>query len=355
MKDRVYVCHTYYHAYIAVVKELNMPKEWRGAATLILSTMSNDFENMDKRAIASGLFEDVLMFDEQVDNSSPAVMKYHKDRGNTFLNLLQRVIYTKKLGALQKPYVPVDFREYKDIYVFCDSDPIGYYLNYMRIPYHAVEDGLDTVVYHDSARTSNTGHFALKAWMAAHNLIFIENGYSKYCIDMELNDKSKLKYPMEFYKELPREKLISGVAEEDKKIILKIFMEDADRLLEQMAQADLSKPSIMVLTEPLCELDVRRKLFSDIVQEYGAGANVFIKPHPRDLLDYEEVFEDAIVLKGRFPMEVMNDIPGLKVDKLISVFTVVDAIKFAKEKIFLGEDFMDRYEDPAIHRPNETI
>lgn len=36
----------------------------------------------------------------------------------------------------------VDFKKYQDIYVFCDSDPIGYYLNYKKIHYHAVEDGL---------------------------------------------------------------------------------------------------------------------------------------------------------------------------------------------------------------------
>ena len=67
MKDRIYVCHTYYHAYIAALKELNIDRAERGSATLILSTMSNDFGNLKQRAEKCGLFEEVHMFEEKED------------------------------------------------------------------------------------------------------------------------------------------------------------------------------------------------------------------------------------------------------------------------------------------------
>ena len=35
--------------------------------------------------------------------------------------------------------------------VFCDSDPIGFYLNLKHIYYHSVEDGLDTLKNNDLA------------------------------------------------------------------------------------------------------------------------------------------------------------------------------------------------------------
>ena len=54
MKDRIYVCHTYYHVYVTFLKELNLPKEKRGQATLVLSRMSNDFETFADRAKAAG-------------------------------------------------------------------------------------------------------------------------------------------------------------------------------------------------------------------------------------------------------------------------------------------------------------
>ncbi|MBR5360683.1 MAG: lipooligosaccharide sialyltransferase, partial [Lachnospiraceae bacterium] len=92
-------------------------------------------------------------------------MNYHRDRGNLILNLLQRIRYTKELGKAQEEFIPTDLKQYKDIYVFCDSDPIGFYLNYRKIRYHAVEDGLDTILYCDSARYSNIGHFGIKAFL----------------------------------------------------------------------------------------------------------------------------------------------------------------------------------------------
>ena len=50
MNERIYVCHTFYHVYIACLKELNLPGDRRGQACLVLSTMSNDFGNLKARA-----------------------------------------------------------------------------------------------------------------------------------------------------------------------------------------------------------------------------------------------------------------------------------------------------------------
>ena len=355
MKDRIYICHTFYHAYISVVKELNLPDDKRGGATLMLSTMSNDFASFPDRAKASGLFEDVMMFDEKEDVNFPEVMKYHSDRGNLILNLLQRIKYTKMLGKAQEPYIPVNLREYGDIYVFCDSDPIGYYLNYKRIRYHAVEDGLDTIKYCDDARYGNRGHFGLKAFLAGLNLIFIENGYSKYCIDMEVNDISSLKYKLEKYIEVPRKKLFDGIRDEDRHYLLDMFMDEPEELLRQIESAPQDKRKVMILSDPVCDLDTRQQIMRDIIDEYAKDALVFIKPHPRDKVDYSNAFKDCIIIKGRFPMEILNEIPQFKMDTVVSILTVVDAIEFAETKVFLGADFMDRYEDPSIHRQNEVI
>ncbi len=355
-KDRIYVCHTFYHVYIAVIKELNLPEEDRGRATLVLSTMSNDFGNLRERAQKSGLFEAVYMFDEKPDTSLPQVMELHKDRGNLILNLLQRIRYTRELGKAQEPYLPVDFREYRDIYVFCDSDPIGYYLNYRHIRYHAVEDGLDTIVYCDDARFGNRGHFGLKAFLAGCGLIFIENGYSRYCIDMEVNDISSIRYRNDAYIEVPRKELIDNVSSEDRHFLIDIFMEDPEQLLRQIGEVPKGKRKVMILSDPVCDLETRKRMMRDIIERYVDGAVVFIKPHPRDVLDYTtEDFSDCIVIRGQFPMEMMNYYEELHMDTVVSILTVVDGIEFADEKIKLGNDFMDLYEDPMLHRQNEQI
>lgn len=357
MKERIYVCHTFYHVYVACLKELFLPEEKRGQASLVLSTMSNNFGNLKERAKKCGLFEEVWMFEEKASDFFPQLRRYHTDRGNIVINMLARIKYTKLLGRLQEPYVPVDFKEYKDIYVFCDSDPIGYYLSYKKLYYHAVEDGLNCLESYDTARYDNRGHFALKAWMAAHNLIFIQNGYAKYCLDMEVNDISVLPYPIDKHIEQPREELTAHLSDADKDILIHPFIENMDELQKDLDTG--AEDKVLVLSEPLCDLHVRKQIFTDIINEYGQidghKAQVLIKPHPRDVLDYKKEFPEHVVVNGMFPMEVMNFIPGLRFRRVVSVFTVPNAIRFAEEIVFLGEDFMDQYEEPALHRQNEQI
>ena len=93
MRERIYVCHTYYHVYVACLKELNLPVSQRKNADLILSTMSNDFEDLAARAENCGLFENVYMFDEKEDITFPQVMKYHKNHGNLILKTIKMFMY----------------------------------------------------------------------------------------------------------------------------------------------------------------------------------------------------------------------------------------------------------------------
>ena len=181
MKERIYVCHTFYHVYVTCLKELSLRARTREAsgATLVLSKMSNDFGDLKSRAKECGLFDEVIEFDEKNYTFFPELVELKKDRGGIVSNMLQRIKFCKRSGALLEPYVPVDFAQYKDIYVFCDSDPIGYYLSWKKLRYHAVEDGLDCLRYRDTAREDNRGHFALKAWFSRLGLIFIQNGYGK--------------------------------------------------------------------------------------------------------------------------------------------------------------------------------
>ena len=88
---------------------------------------------------------------------------------------------------------------------------------------------------------------------------------------------------------------------------------------------------------------------------YEGEAQVFIKPHPRDVLDYVTLFADYPQFEGSMPMEILNFFEDLHFDKVIGVFTELKAVTFADEAVRLGPDFMDKYEDPAIHRQNERI
>lgn len=373
MSKRIYVCHTFYHVYVACLKELHLLHQADlsreksasgstalGRAHLCLSTMSNDFSGMAERAKDCPLFEEVILYDEKPDTFFPELAPLRKDTGSLFKNMINRIRFCRHFPELQAPFVPVDFRSYDEIFVFCDSDPVGYYLNANKIRYHALEDGPDALKLIDGARYDNRGHFGLKAFMAARGWIFIQDGYAKYCIDMEVNDLSVLKYPMKKHKECPRAALVAELTKSDRELLLALFIENIDALRRRLA-ASADQPRVMILTEPLCDLATRERLFRDLVHEYGTlqgrPAVVMIKQHPRDILDYETVFadEDVVFLGSDYPMEMLNYIEDFRVDLVVSVLTVIDELSFAKEKIFLGPVFMDRYEAPEIHRQNEQI
>ena len=349
IKDRIYVCHTYYHVYVTFLKELNRPRQEQGQATLVLSKMSSDFRTFKERAEKSGLFCEVLEYDEKRQSAYPELDRYFIEGGNIVGNMFRRIMMTKKFGRLCERDIPVDFTQYKDIYVFCDIDPIGYYLNWKHIPYHAVEDGLNTLKYFDAARYDNRGFFHLKAFMSSKlNLIFMQNGYGKYCIDMEVNDVSAIDYPFKRYVEVSRQALTDNLTAEDRHIILKAFVTDIDAIERQIREgADMQK--VLILTEPLCDLQTRERIFRDLTDQYRQEGQVYIKPHPRDELDYQTLFAEYKQFDAMMPMEVLNFFPGLHFQKVISVFTEVKALQFADEMIMLGAAFMDQYEDPARH------
>ncbi len=355
-KPRIYVCHTYYHVYVTFLKELSLPREEQGKADLVLSMMSTNFENLADRVESTGLFRKVYMFDEKREDFFPELAKWRKGTGNFLGNLYYRMRFTKRYAELEAPFLPTDLREYGEVYVYCDSDPIGYYLNQNRIPYHALEDGLNCLKNFDAARYDNRGHFRLKAFLSKRlNLIFVQNGYGKYCIDMEVNDIAAIERPCPYYVECPRQALVDRLDGRDKDLILRAFVRDKETLERQLEESGRVGDKILILTDPLCTLEVREKIFRDIIRMYEPEGTIFLKPHPRDELDYRKLFSEYPQFDATVPMEMLGFFPGVRFRKVVGVFTEMKGITFADEVVRLGADFMDAYEDPLIHRQNEQI
>ena len=98
MHERIYVCHTFYHVYVACLKEFHrIHQEERadknktgssggaGQATLVLSAMSNHFDTMIQRARNCGIFEEVIEFDEKEDTFFPELkpLRTNTDRSSS--------------------------------------------------------------------------------------------------------------------------------------------------------------------------------------------------------------------------------------------------------------------------------
>ena len=355
-RERIYVCHTFYNVYVTLLKEYNLPKEKWGQAEIALSTMSQDFGDLKEHLEKTGMFRQVHTFVEKRDSEFPELAKYRKSHNNVIMHMINRIIFTKKFPKLMEPYIDIDFKRYKDIYVYCDWDPIGYYLSYKKIYYHALEDGLDCLKHLDGARYENRGHFELKAFLASKNIIFMQNGYGKYCLDMEINDRSCLKYDFHKYVEVPRKPLELNLTSEHKQTILNVFIPDAKELIDSLGEK-AKGGCVLFLTQPHPQdMKIREQICHDIIRDYCEDYHVVIKPHPRDVVNYEALRPDCTVIKGKFPIEVLNFIEGVRFKKAISIVTTaLDTIDFADEKINLGQSFWDAYEDPLLHNYNSQI
>ena len=283
-KGNIYVCHTFYHVFVSFLKELNLPKEEQGQATLVLSSLSNDFENLADRVRDGRVFSAVYEFDEKRDYFFQELMKYKEDRGNIVANMRSRIIYTHKFAKLQEPYIPVDFRKYKDIYVFCDQDPIGIYLNQNRIRYHALEDGLNYLKPFIPAKFDNRGHFGLKKFFSMKlNLIFIRDGYSKYCQDMEVNDLSVVDDDFYKYKEVPRKELVDHLDADGREEIIRKYDAACDELglthLYHHVDGIDSSNHLYLIRVPGFTVEQRNELITRMA-EAGVATNVHYKPLP---------------------------------------------------------------------------
>ena len=357
-KGRIYVCHTFYHVYVSILKEMKLVRETKPSqyhkADIALSSISTNFENLGERLEKTGIFHKVIALDEKREDFFPELAKYRKNYRNLFRHMINRIIFTKKLARCEEPYMaPMGFADYRDIYVFCDSDPIGYYLNYKHIFYHAVEDGLDCLKNLDDAYVANHGHFRLKTWFSRLNLIFIMNGWGKYCLDMEINDRSKVPTDCPRFVEVPRKPLEQALTPPQKKLMIQAFIEDADKLMEQLKPT--GEEIACFLTEPHpVDVEARKRVCLDVIEQYCRGYKVLIKPHPRDMIDYKELCPQAVVLRGRFPVEVMNFFEGLHIKRAVSIVTTaLNNMDFVDEKINLGASFWDAYEDPEKHAYNK--
>ena len=137
--------------------------------------------------------------------------------------------------------------------------------------------------------------------------------------------------------------------------VLKYIHKVRAQLLKQIEDTPRDKRKVMILSDPVCDLKTRKKMMRDIITQYAQNAVIFIKPHPRDVLDYRKEFAEYPQFDATVPMELLNFFPGLHFKKSVGVLTEMKAITFADEAIRLGPDFMDAYEEPSIHRQNEQI
>ena len=286
---KLYICSTYYHAYITILKQFYNQTE----ADLIICDDIPTGQQLTERISKSGLFCHVWFIkqhelpDVPAKNWVDAVLCQHKRRASTL-----------------RPLLPFCVDEYEDIYIYHDGTALGSYLNDEKVSYHLIEDSLNFFQY--IAQSSQ------KQFLYPHNLRyrirrFLKAGYfplggSPYVLDIEVNERKNLQISNHNVIERPRALLEKHLSNKDIQLLYYLFGYDHPLISGTNNAIILTQP---LFQDGMCLREEHRKIYEEIVAYLtNCGYDVFIKPHPRDDIDYSNF--SAIVIERYFPSELFQ-------------------------------------------------
>lgn len=329
MKETLYICHTYYHTLITLVKMIVFNEK----TTILLSNKINDSEDLKSRLLNTGYFYNIIIFNT------------HNQPRKT-----RKWLYDFKSKKELKSYVElnynVDFRKY-NIYIFNDYTVVGKYLVQEKIQYHLIEDALDYYKYFDeyyglSKKTYTKGnikYFIKETFGLGYQLW----GRSPYCLDIEVNELDGIKISKDKVFAVSRRELFDMLTEENKALVYKTYA--AGKSIEGS-----SVQNVIVCTQPLYEahhvesMDEQMAVFEAVVDRYKRkGYHIVVKPHPRDEGDYTDIIKkyDCGFIDRNLPSEILDYDFNVKYDLAISITsTSINFLQCAQEKIILGMGFV---------------
>lgn len=322
-EKNLYICHTYYHVLIAIIKQIKSNVD---ADIIITTNFSQEFIIRDNLLIdrikQSKIFQNTIIFDySKIEESY---------KNGSFV--LNRIRLGNKI-IRQRKY---NFKQYDKIYIFNDRNLIGYILNKLNLKYNILEDGTDCF------KSKYRGLFIKnESFIKKHIKRFLkiyERAESPRIESIEVNDKEDLFIKHHNIIECNKRKLFSNLNTDQKERIIKIFLKDFKNV------SRLSN-SIIILTQPFfedgnCSTEEEKvNLYKDIIDKHKNEGKIIIKTHPREITNYTKYFNEdnnIEIISEKFPIEILNFF-DIKFKKIISVSsTAINSIENVQEKIEIG-------------------
>ena len=332
---KLYICLTYYHSLITLVKSLVDKEKY----DILLANDIPGYSELKKSLEKTERFNRIIEYDaNRIRNRK----KYSKKNPLYYINDKRTIC--KKVER----YCRVDFHKYSDIYLYHDLAEIGKYFVMKHIPYHLLEDALDYFKYFDDYYRVKSGSYkegSLKFFIKKMTGIGYKLwGTADECIDIEVNDINGIKISSEKCIEIPRKVLFSKLTDKDRLLIFNTYSHG-----ETMSET--KEKSVIIFTQPLWKdhfvnsVENQLRVFDSITKEYNdLGYRIVIKPHPRDEADYRSIINkyNCDYIDKNMPSEILNFNPNAKYDVAVSITsTAINFLQYAKEKRFLGREYIN--------------
>lgn len=289
---KIYIVSTYYHALISCVKQLIKPQN----SDIIVTSYIPDGEILADRIKKSRLFKRAFYVG--------AIQEYKPKNKLGFI-----FGFHSKNAKLIGSQLDVNLHEYDEINIFHDDTWIAHYLKSTRTKYRLIEDSLDNL---KSTSRTNFSYMLPNnhtKWFIKHMLGigYTYYGYDGLAAEIEVNDADGLEietFTKSKIVEMPRTAMFCALSEDDKKILVNIFMKDIPPFEPQK--------SIILLTQPLfadgyvkSEAE-QLETYLALVKKKVKDETLVIKPHPRDFSDYSVSFPSAVILDKNMPVEILK-------------------------------------------------
>ena len=331
----IYVCNTYFQLLITIIKVMKSDEK---NSVVIADTIDNA-KDLIKKIKSANIFSNIYFYEEL------KVLNEFKER-----NIERKPFRKKEMIDLFKEYSTINFASYDNIYIYNDWTTIGAYLIDSKLRFHLIEDGLDAFYY-------IKGNFKDRVTFLNPNLLYrikyiikkiLNIGYdffgqSKYVIDIEVNDISKIFIKNKNVKEIRKKDLYNSLNKSEKRKIYYLFMSNNINLSSK-------NKSLLLLTQPLYidnMVDTEEdqiKIYSEIIDQHIKKYNIFIKPHPRDNLDYKKINNNVNIIDKNIPIEVLKFNDEIHFEKALTITSSsINSLDFVKEKIEYGFDYLDQY------------
>lgn len=331
----IYVCTTSYHLLISLIKALKSGHP----SKLILNTKDTLPEVVVERIRQSGIFEEVYF------------KPYLDQKNQELVYPANKLMWKKSLRSqLDQMLSWWEHKENYTYYLYNDVSIIGKWLNSHKMEYHLLEDGCDTYKL-ESILSLNYQEPRIKRWIKKRlGIGFYSFGLSDYSKTIEVNSLDGILIKSRNVIEKPKKELFQSLTKAEGQRILSIYLEEAQKqqLQKKLSQFPSGEVSLL-LTQPWADdhelsKESHRSLYEDIVKEY-AKYSLVIKPHPRDRVDYTEIFPKALILDCPYlPVELLDLLGELSVQQAITLSsTSIHSLSFVEEKVVLGMEYMKPY------------
>lgn len=327
--NQVYVCSSYFHIYISILRTLYL-REPASKTLIVINDHIPDLSNIIRLLNENNFFDFHL--------AMPLTSVYREKRSKLSKILTRNNSLVERVDSVSGITAFEDFIRDAEINIFNNrGGAYTYFLlkfkgSYIRL----IEDGLGNY-------QSLIGRF--KVFKRKYLLSTIVGaGLDKQVKEILVQFPEKVIEPLKKKaRKLDVQHMQESLSATDRKRILKIFLRDY--------MPDLSgERKLILVTQPFSEEryfdeDTKINLYNDVLSDYIGNYKIFIKPHPRELTDYRGKMKvDFTEIPRDFPLEMMNLLQDIEFDIGITLYSgALNNINRVKKKIMLGKQMLDRY------------